>query len=143
MDIKKLITFIFMFSFLFTQEPILLDATADECLPCEECELCPEPCLGTCLSEEETKNLFNNIQECEFNLEKCSKTNENLNEQIYMYIQTIENDSLLIVDYKKQIELKEEMIDLVKPKWYENKWLWFGLGVAFTSGSVTLAGQLK
>jgi hypothetical protein len=127
-------------SFLFSQEiiePVLLDeGIIEECPPCEE------PCLGTCLSEEETKNLFNNIQECEFNLEKCSKINENLNEQIYMYIQTIENDSLLIVDYKKQIKLKEDMIDLVKPKWYENKWIWFGLGVTFTSGSVYLAGQI-
>ena len=93
-----------MFSFLFTQEPILLDDIIEECPPCEECQ---EPCLGTCLSEEETKNLFNNIQECEFNLEKCSKANENLNEQIYMYIQS---DSLYvsqIEDYKKQLELKK------------------------------------
>ena len=140
MDIKKIITFLLIFSFLFAQEPILLDESLEECPPCEECQ---EPCLGTCLSEEETKNLFNNIQECEFNLEKCSKTNENLNEQIYMYIQS---DSLYvsqIEDYKKQLELKEEMIDLVKPKWYENKWIWFGLGVTFTSSSVYLAGQIK
>jgi hypothetical protein len=137
---NKLISILMVISFLFSQEiiePVLLDeGIIEECPPCEE------PCLGTCLSEEETKNLFNNIQECEFNLEKCSKINENLNEQIYMYIQTIENDSLLIVDYKKQIKLKEDMIDLVKPKWYENKWIWFGLGVTFTSGSVYLAGQI-
>ncbi len=59
-DIKKLITFLLIFSFLFTQEPILLDDIQQDCPTCEECV---EPCLGTCLSEEETKNLFNNIQE--------------------------------------------------------------------------------
>ena len=134
---NKLISILLIISLIFAQQPVLLDETAEECPPCEE------PCVGTCLSEEETKNLFNNIQECEFNLEKCLKTSENLNEQIYMYIQS---DSLYISqieDYKKQLELKEEMIDLVKPKWYENKWIWFGLGVTFTSSSVYLAGQIK
>ena len=56
------------------------------------------------------------------------------------------NDSLnvsLINDYKKQLEYKDEMIDLVKPKWHENKYLWFGLGVFFTAGSVHLAGQIN
>jgi uncharacterized protein YdcH (DUF465 family) len=136
---NKLISILIIISLLFAQGPILIDDIQEECPPCEECQ---EPCIGTCLSEEETKNLFNNIQECEFNLEKCLKTTENLNEQIYMYIQTIENDSLIIVDYKKQLELKDEMINLISPKWYENKWIWFGLGVMFTSGSVHLAGQI-
>ena len=102
-----------------------------------------EPCDGTCFSEDEVINITNNIKELEFKLEKSKEIEENLNSQIYMYIQ---NDSLnvsLINDYKKQLQWKEEMIDLVKPKWYENKYLWFGLGIAFTSGSVTLAGQLK
>ena len=138
---NKLISILLIITVIFAQEPVLLDDDiVGECPPCEECQ---EPCIGTCLSEEETKNLFNNIQECEFNLEKCLKTTENLNEQIYMYIQS---DSLYISqieDYKKQLELKEEMIDLVKPKWYENKWIWFGLGVTFTSSSVYLAGQIK
>ena len=101
-----------------------------------------EPCEGTCLSEEETKNLFNNIQECEFDKEKCLKKISNLDSQIYMYIQ---NDSLnvsLINDYKKQLEWKEEMIDLVKPKWYDNKYLWFFGGIIVTSGAVYLAGQI-
>ena len=52
------------------------------------------------------------------------------------------SNKLLIEDYKLQIELKDDMIQVVKPKWYDNKYLWFGLGVAFTSGTVYLAGQL-
>ena len=132
-----------MFSFLFTQEPILLDETVEECPPCEECEPCPEPCEGQCLSDEVIQTLYVSIQELEHADTTNEKIIENLNSQIYMYIQTIENDSLLIEDYKKQLELKEEMIDIVKPKWHENKYLWFGYGVALTAGSVILAGQLK
>ena len=87
------------------------------------------PCDGTCLSEEETKNLFNNIQELEFNLEKAKTLN-------------LEYEDLM-KDYETQIELKNEMIELVKPKWYDNKYLWFLGGILVTSGSVYLAGQIK
>ena len=52
------------------------------------------------------------------------------------------NESL-INDYKKQLEFKEEIIDLVRPKWYDNKYLWFFGGIIITSGSVYLAGQIK
>ena len=42
-----------------------------------------------------------------------------------------------------QLQWKEEMIDLVKPKWYDNKYLWFFGGMIITSGSIYLAGQIK
>jgi len=87
-----------------------------------------EPCEGTCLSEEETKNLFNNIQELEFNLEKAKTLN-------------LEYEGLM-KDYETQIKLKDDMIQLVKPKWYENRYLWFFGGIMMTSGSIYLAGQL-
>ena len=105
---KKLLMLL-LCSFIFTQEV--------------------EPCQGTCLSEEETKNIFNNIQELEFNLDKANTLN-------------IEYESLM-KDYETQLELKDDMIKTIKPKWYENKWIWFGLGVVFTSGSVHLAGQIN
>ena len=96
-------------SFIFTQEVV--------------------PCDGTCLSEEETKNIFNNIQELEFNLEKAKTLN-------------IEYEDLM-KDYEVQIKLKDDMIQLVKPKWYDNKYLWFFGGMIITTGSVYLAGQIK
>ena len=113
--------FILLMSFIFTQEP----------------------CEGTCLSEEETKNLYNNIQELQFDLDKNKEIIENLNSQIYMYIQQDSLNQALIIDYKKQLQFKEEIIDLVKPKWYDNKYLWFFGGIIITSGSVYLAGQIK
>ena len=102
-----------------------------------------EPCVGTCLSEEETINLFNNIKELEFEVDKNKEIIGNLNSQIYMYIQSDSLYQSQIENYKKQLELKEDMIKVVKPKWHENKYLWFGLGVVFTSGSVYLAGQIN
>ena len=127
---NKLLSILLIFSFIVAQEPVLLDETI-------------EPCEGTCLSEEETKNIYNNIQELQFDLDKNKEIIENLNSQIYMYIQ---NDSLnqsLIEDYKTKLQYKDEMIELVKPQWYENKYLWFGFGVIFTAGSVHLAGQIN
>jgi len=102
-----------------------------------------EPCEGTCFSEEEVVNITENIKELQFDIEKYKEIEGNLNLQIKDYIK---NDSLnisLINDYKKQLEFKEEMIDLVKPKWYDNKYLWFFGGIIITSGSVYLAGQIK
>ena len=102
-----------------------------------------EPCEGTCFSEEEVVNITENIKELQFNIEKHKEIELNLNLQIKDYIN---NDSLnvsLINDYKNQLQWKEEMIDLVKPKWYDNKYLWFFGGIIITSGSVYLAGQIK
>ena len=101
-----------------------------------------EPCDGTCFSEDEVINITNNIKELEFKLEKSKEIEENLNSQIYMYIQNDSLNQALISDYKKQLEWKEEMIDLVKPKWYDNKYLWFFGGIVITAGSVYLAGQI-
>ena len=102
-----------------------------------------EVCEGTCLSEEEVLNITNNIKELQFDVEKYKEIEVNLNLQIKDYMK---NDSLnvsLINDYKNQLQWKEEIIDLVRPKWYDNKYLLFFGGIIITSGSVYLAGQIK
>ena len=66
-----------------------------------------------------------------------------MNEQLQLYIQQTKLDSSIIEDYKKQIAIQEEMIKTIKPKWYDNKYLWFFGGIIITSGSVYLAGQIK
>ena len=101
-----------------------------------------EPCEGTCFSEEEVFNITNNIKELQFDLEKSNEINVNLNSQIQTYIEQERLNQLLVEDYKKQLKLKEDMIDLVKPKWYDNKYLWFFGGMIITSGAVYLAGQI-
>ena len=58
-------------------------------------------------------------------------------------------DSMLIANKTFQIsllkdtnKLLEQKVKLVRPKWYENKWIYFTFGVALTATSVKLAGQI-
>ena len=102
-----------------------------------------EHCEGTCFSEEEVLNITNNIKELQFDVEKYKEIEVNLNSQIQTYIEQERLNQLLVEDYKKQLEMSEEMIKLVKPKWHENKYLWFFGGIIITSGAVYLAGQIK
>ena len=117
---RTILSILLIFSFVFTQGP----------------------CEGTCFSEDEVINITNNIKELEFKLDKSKEIEENLNSQIYMYIQNDSLNTSLINDYKNQLVWKEEMIDLVKPKWYDNKYLWFFGGIILTSGAIYLAGQI-
>ena len=127
---------ILLLTFIFAQEPILNEEVGT---PCPEC---PPVCEGTCLSEEETQGLFNNIKELEFKRETCESAYLNLESQITDYDKSILNYKEQGKLCEQQIKIKEDMIKTIKPKWYENRYLWFGLGVFFTSGTVYLAGQL-
>ena len=58
-------------------------------------------------------------------------------------------DSMLIANKTTKLtllkdtnKLLEQKVKLVRPKWYENKWLYFTFGVALTATSVKLAGQI-
>mgnify|MGYP003115711217 CR=1 FL=1 len=94
-------------------------------------------------TEEEVKSLYTSIQE----LENADSTNqkiiENLNEQIYMYIQQSNLDSLIIEDYKIKLKLQEDMIKAIKPKWHENKYLWYAGGVLSMILPIWAVGQVS
>jgi len=94
-------------------------------------------------TEEEVKSLYSSIQQLEQSDSLNQKIIENLNEQIYMYIQQNETDSLIIENYKEQIALQEEMIKEVKPKWHENKYLWYSMGMVTLLVPIWAVGQLK
>jgi len=94
------------------------------------------------LTEEQVNNLYTQITECQ----KADSLNTN-------YIKLLETQqkelTLLNGDFKlkienldKQILLQEDRIKEISPKWYDNKWIWFTLGVLTTGGAVHLAGQL-
>ena len=102
-----------------------------------------EPCIGTCYTEEEEQNIELHITNLETKLELIDKENLLLNSMIKDYKLSDSLHVSLIKDYKQQLIFKEEMIDLVKPKWYDNKYLWFFGGVILTSGAVYLAGQIN
>jgi len=134
---KNLLSILLLtFIFTQTQDPNLIEEVG---VPCPEC---PPVCEGTCLSEEETQGLFNNIKELEFKREVCEKAYANFESQMEEcdeYIDECDEQAKL---YEEQIKIKEDMIKTIKPKWYENKYLWFFGGVFFTSSTVYLAGQL-
>jgi hypothetical protein len=94
-------------------------------------------------TEEEVQSLYTSIQELENSDSSNQKIIENLNEQIYMYIHSDSLYQSQIEQYEKQIELQKVMIKEVKPKWYDNKYLWFGYGVLSMILPVWAVGQVK
>ena len=94
-------------------------------------------------TEEEVQTLYAQIQE----LENSDSTNQkiigNLNSQIYMYIQSDSLYQSQIEQYEKQIELQKMMIKEVKPKWYDNKYLWYSYGVLTMVLPIWAVGQVK
>ena len=94
-------------------------------------------------TEEEVKSLYASIQELENADSLNQKIIENLNEQIYMYIQQTEIDSTIIENYKEQLAIQEEMIKTIKPAWHENKYLWFSMGIVSMIVPIWAVGQIK
>ena len=100
-------------------------------------------------TEEEVVNMGNKVKELE-------QTVENQSEQLGIYTELMKKyenqtqiDSMLISFKTQQVNilkdrevLYEKQIKLIKPKWYENKWLYFTFGVIATSASIKLAGEI-
>ena len=100
-------------------------------------------------SEEEVLGFTNKIKELELKDSLHVSLVMDLETQIRLLEDNSKSDSLIIDFRTQQLQLQEETINLykekvkvVKPKWHENKWLWFVYGVGATAISVNLAGQL-
>ena len=125
---KKLLTILLIFSFLFPQ------AIVEE----EEC-----------FTETE-------IQEIELHISTLEQSDSlnvieisNLKEMIKLYEEKDKNNKIwLDLQFRKtklldeQIKLYDDLVKQVKPKWYENKWLWFTIGVVTTAGTLKLASDI-
>jgi len=94
-------------------------------------------------TEEEVQSLYSSIQELENADSSNQKIIQNLNEQIYIYIKQTEIDSTIIENYKEQLALQEEMIKTVKPAWYDNKYLWYSMGIASMIVPIWGIGQIS
>jgi len=94
-------------------------------------------------TEEEVQIFYSSIQELEFTDSTNQKIIENLNEQIYMYIHSDSLYQSQIEQYEKQIELQKVMIKEIKPKWYDNKYIWYTYGVLSMILPVWAVGQVK
>ena len=94
-------------------------------------------------TEEEVKSLFSSIKELE---RQDSLNNElivNLENQLKNNEVIIKNDSLIIIELKTQLKLKDDLIKQITPKWYENKYLWFGYGVSVILIPIWALGKIK
>ena len=94
-------------------------------------------------TEEEVQFIYSSIKELEKSDSLNQKIIENLNKQIYMYIQQNETDSTIIENYKEQLRLKDEMMKELKPKWHENKYLWYSYGILSMLVPIWAIGQIK
>ena len=118
---RKFLTVLLIFSFLFPQEP----------------------CDGECYTDEEAQNIELYITELEQKSSSDSLVIGNLHEQIQLYLQQTNIDSTIIENYIEQLKLKEDFIKELKPKWYDNKYLWYSMGIASMIVPIWAAGQIK
>ena len=94
------------------------------------------PLLGqVTLSQEEMLGIANNIKELQHSDSMKTVQIEIYDELVKELESRIETDSLILVKKDEQISLlkerdkaNEKMVKLVKSKWYENQYLWLGIG---------------
>jgi len=111
-------------------------------------EVVDEPKTYT-FTEQEVLGFTNEIKELQLKDSLNVSLVMDLEEQIKLYEENSYIDSMLISNKTTQInllkdtnKLLEQKVKLVRPKWYENKWLYFTYGVLMTATSVKLAGQI-
>ncbi len=90
------------------------------------------------------------ILQIQAKVEKIQKENEILSKLVTEYQKEVENDSLLLVKKDEQIkilqersDLLEDQVKLTKPKWFENKYAWYGYGVFTVIGNIWLYDKVK
>ena len=87
------------------------------------------------LTEEEAVNISNNIKELQIQVDSLSTIDS---------LKTVEVDLLnqKISLLEEQVKLSEKKTELVKPSWYENKWLYFTYGAGLSFGVTSLVYQI-
>ena len=94
-------------------------------------------------TEEELNNIYNKID----NLSQKDSLNQVIIGELELNIKNYElliiNKDELIKNLEQEVEIKNQMIKVVKPKWYDNKYLWFGYGVAAIIVPIWGIGQIK
>jgi hypothetical protein len=100
-------------------------------------------------TEAEVLGFTNTIKELELKDSLNVSLVMDLESQIKLFEENSAIDSMLIANKTTQLnllkdtnKLLEQKVKLVRPKWYENKWLYFTYGVVLTATSVKLAGQI-
>ena len=82
-----------------------------------------------CYTEAEVQEIYSIIHTCDYNDSLNTEIQTNLENQIQNSEQLILNNEFIIQELEKQLDLKDDLIEAVKPKWHENKYLWFSYGL--------------
>ena len=90
----------------------------------------------TTFTDEEMVNLENQFLQLEFKVDSLSTQDS---------LKTLEVDLLnkKIVLLEEDLKMTEEKAKLVKPSWYENKWLYFGYGATLGVTITLLVNQIS
>ena len=86
------------------------------------------------LTQEQADNIAKNIQELQIKADSLSVSDS---------LKTLEIDLLnkKITMLEEDLTITEKKAKLVKPSWYENKWLYFGYGATLSYAVLTLANK--
>ncbi len=91
------------------------------------------------LTEEESKRIAINVQNLQFEVDSLKNIVFAQSDLIFNYREIVRTDSTLTAQLEEKIEilesdkeLLEKKVKLVKPSWYENKWLYFGYGAVMS-----------
>ena len=87
------------------------------------------------LTDEQAKNITNNIKELQIKSDSLSTSDS---------LKTIEIDLLneKIDSLEEDVTLTEKKAKLVKPSWYENKWLYFTYGAILSYSGISILNAL-
>ena len=96
-----------------------------------------------CYSEEEVKEIYTIINECDYKDSLNTEIQINLEGQVENCELINNRHKLLITELETQLELKDDLIKEIKPKWHENKYLWFGYGIVAIILPTWVLGNVK
>ena len=125
---NKFLSLLLIFSFLFSQTIV----EEEECFTGSEIQEI-ELHIST-LEQSDSLNVIE-INELKSIIQLYKEKDDN--NKVWLDLQ---NKKIDLLD--KRILLYDDLIKEVKPKWYENKWLWFTIGVVTTAGTLKLASDI-
>ena len=62
-----------------------------------------------------------------------------IRDRLLLYKQQLDNREQVVTAYKEQAAIMQKTIEDLRPKWYDNKFLWFSAGAATVIATVLLA----
>ena len=90
----------------------------------------------TTFTDEEMVNLENQFIQLEFQVDSISTQDSLKSVEINLL-----NEKVALLE--EDLQLTEKKVKLVKPSWYENKWLYFGYGATLGVSVTLLINQIS